>query len=32
MNQVMNGEKRTMAFTMEGKWLGSDCGEVKPAQ
>lgn len=32
MNQVMNGEKRTMAFTMEGKWLGSDCGDVKPAQ
>jgi hypothetical protein len=32
MNQVMNGEKRTMAFTMEGKWLSSDCGEVKPAQ
>jgi hypothetical protein len=32
MNQVMNGEKRTMAFTMEGKWLSSDCGDVKPAQ
>lgn len=32
MNQVMNGEKRTMAFTMEGKWLASDCGDVKPAQ
>jgi len=32
MNQVMNGEKRTVAFTMEGKWLNNDCGEVKPAQ
>ncbi len=32
MNQVMNGEKRTMEFTMEGKWLSSDCGDVKPAQ
>jgi hypothetical protein len=32
MNQVTNGVKRTMAFTMEGKWLSSDCGDVKPAQ
>lgn len=32
MNQVMNGEKRTMEFTMEGKWLSSDCGDIKPAQ
>lgn len=32
MNQVTNGEKRTMDFTMEGKWLSSDCGDVKPAQ
>lgn len=32
MNQVMNGEKRTMEFTMEGKWLSNDCGDVKPAQ
>ena len=32
MNQVMDGEKRTVAFTMEGKWLSSNCGDVKPAQ
>jgi len=32
MNQVMDGEKRTMAFTMEGKWLSSDCGDVKPTR
>jgi len=32
MNQVMDGEKRTMEFKMEGKWLAADCGDVKPAQ
>lgn len=32
MNQMMNGEKQTMEFEMEGKWLSSDCGDVKPAQ
>ncbi|WP_331353249.1 DUF3617 domain-containing protein [Cellvibrio sp. UBA7671] len=32
MVHMMNGEKRTMNFKMEGKWLGSDCGDIKPAQ
>ncbi|MDO8344869.1 MAG: DUF3617 domain-containing protein [Cellvibrio sp.] len=32
MVHVINGEKRTMTFKMEGKWLGGDCGDVKPAQ
>lgn len=32
MNQLMNGEKNTMEFKMEGKWLSSDCGDVKPVQ
>jgi len=32
MNQVMDGEKRTMEFKMEGQWLAADCGDVKPAQ
>lgn len=32
MVHVMNGEKRTMNFKMEGKWLGANCGDIKPAQ
>lgn len=32
MVHVMNGEKRTMKFKMEGKWLGTNCGDIKPVQ
>ncbi|WP_323815288.1 DUF3617 domain-containing protein [Cellvibrio sp. NN19] len=32
MVQTINGKKHTMNFKMEGKWLGSDCGDVKPAE
>lgn len=30
MTQVMNGEKRVVKFDMEGKWLATDCGDIKP--
>lgn len=32
MVQTINGKKHTMNFKMDGKWLGSDCGDVKPVQ
>mgnify|MGYP002717028683 CR=1 FL=1 len=30
MTQMMNGEKHVTKFTMEGKWLANDCGDIKP--
>ncbi len=30
MTQMTNGEKRVVKFTMEGKWLANDCGDIKP--
>jgi len=32
MVHMRDGQKHAMAFTMEGKWLGSNCGDIKPAQ
>lgn len=31
MTQVMNGEKRVVNFTMEGNWVATECGDIKPA-
>lgn len=30
MTQVHEGKTHTMSFKMEGKWLTSDCGTIKP--
>lgn len=32
MVHMRDGQKHAIAFTMEGKWLGSNCGDIKPAQ
>lgn len=32
MNQTMNGKPHVIEIGMEGIWLGSDCGDVKPHQ
>lgn len=32
MNQTMNGKPHVVEVAMEGTWLGSDCGDVKPDQ
>ena len=30
MRQVVDGKPMSIAFTMEGTWLASDCGDIKP--
>lgn len=30
MTHLVDGKKHAMSFKMEGKWLTSDCGDIKP--
>jgi hypothetical protein len=32
MNTMVQGKPTQMSSTMTGKWLGSDCGDIKPMQ
>jgi guanyl-specific ribonuclease Sa len=32
MNHEVNGKTHVMSFKMEGTWLSSDCGDIKPAE
>jgi len=32
VNTVVQGKPTLMTSTMSGKWLGSDCGDIKPMQ